>query len=160
MSSRPERFAVFTFCVVCCNGKSIPSIYLSQTWVQKRQQLQQWLIVKAYSSDKLPWTKIPIIVRKTNNNCSANWNQYVHAYTSTQLLMGNWALMSLLSSLPTTCWAVFAELLSAHMRSDMSLLTHGTDCLVQFAVVTVCVLLNLNLKGIYLNELSLTDCTH
>ena len=50
-----------------------------------------------------------------------------------------------------------AKLLSAHVRSDMLPLTHGT---VQFpvplAIVTVCVFLNHNSKPTYLNKLLLT----
>jgi len=39
-----------------------------------------------------------------------------------------------------------SNILTAHVRSDMSALTHGTLCLVQlFGIVTVCVLSNLNL---------------
>ena len=49
-----------------------------------------------------------------------------------------------------------AAKLSAQVRSDMLPFTHGTICLVQFAIVKVCILLNLNLKDIYLNEFLLT----
>ena len=54
---------------------------------------------------------------------------------------------------------IVAKLLSAHVRSDLSPLTHGTACLIQFAIVTVCVLLNLNLTRTYLHTLCI-DCTH
>ena len=54
------------------------------------------------------------------------------------------------------CVSTAAELLSAHVLFDMSPPTHGTVCLVLFAIVTIFVLLNLNLKRTYLNKLLLT----
>jgi len=44
------------------------------------------------------------------------------------------------------CVSTEAKLLSAQVRSDMSPLTRGTVCPVQFEIVTLSALLNLNLK--------------
>ena len=54
------------------------------------------------------------------------------------------------------CVSTAAELLAAYVLFDMSPPTHGTVCLVLFAIVTIFLLLNLNLKRTYLNKLLFT----